>query len=290
MLWPVIKLQHVVGESVATIGTPFILFILTKLGKVLRYRHLHTIISLLFNAIIVYMDFVYICREGGNNELRYSLRSVFANTPVNNVWVVGGKPGWYTGNYIRIEQNKGSKYLNARANLQAIINSEEIPNKFILMNDDFYITKPIDRIPIYHGGSLADKADRYLNYSAASMHTKKLFETLNLLRENGVRNPLDYSLHVPMTIHKGLLQYSVDMGGAIRSVYGNMNRIGGYRLPVDDVKVHLKTIKHPASFDYLNNEHDLPFVSSSDQTFATMFRPVLKQFTRVSPWERHGKI
>lgn len=232
------------------------------------------------------MDFVYICRDGGNNELRYSLRTVFKNTPVNSVWVVGGKPDWYIGNHIRVAQDKGSKYLNARANLQAIIDSEEIPNKFILMNDDFYIIHPTDRIPVYHGGSLEEKAKRYLNYSAASLHTHQLFQTIDLLKKNGVQSPLDYSIHVPMTVHKELLEYSVEMGGAIRSVYGNMNRIGGLRLPVDDVKVHQALMTHPKSFDYLNNVHGLPFISSSDRTFPIIFRPVLKEFTTASPWER----
>lgn len=232
------------------------------------------------------MDFVYICRDGANNELRYSLRSICENTPLNSVWVVGGKPPWYTGPHIRVTQNHGSKYLNARANLQAVLDSDEIPDKFILMNDDFYVTRPIDKIPVYHGGSLEEKANRYLDYSAASMHARTLFQTIDLLKENGVPRPLDYSIHVPMTIHKENFRYAVNMGGAIRSVYGNMNRIGGTRLPVDDVKVYLKSITHPKSFDYINNEHDIPFLSSSDQSFPIIFRAALKKFTAATPFER----
>ena len=48
------------------------------------------------------MDIVYNCRPGKQNEeLRYSIRSVMENLPHDNLWVVGGKPEWYTGNYGR---------------------------------------------------------------------------------------------------------------------------------------------------------------------------------------------
>jgi hypothetical protein len=231
------------------------------------------------------MDFVYICRDGPNNELKYSIRSVYKNAPVNSLWVVGGRPGWYSGKYINVEQNHETKYLNAQANLRSIINNPYIPDKFILMNDDFYITQPIFKIPVYHGGSLEKKAEAYLNFKAKARHAQMLMETANLLKQNGVSTPLDYSLHLPMTMHKENLEHSVNMGGAIRSVYGNLNRIGGTRLPVHDVKVHGKDLIFPESFDYIKNEHQLPFLSSSDYTFNQLYRNTLKQFSEPSPEE-----
>ncbi len=231
------------------------------------------------------MDFVYICRNGRNPELQYSIRSVFKNSPVNSVWVVGGRPNWYSGNYVHVPQN-ASKYENARANLQAVINTAEIPEKFILMNDDFYIMNEINNIPVYHGGSLEKKANEYLNYRATSQHAKILLETVDLLKNNGVPNPLDYSLHIPMTIHKSNFKYAVEMGGAIRSVYGNMNRIGGTQLPVHDVKVHNKNILFPESFDYIENKYDIPFLSGSDYNFRQLHQSVLRQFNNPSPLEQ----
>ncbi len=89
-------------------------------------------------------DFVYICKDGANEELKYSIRSVVESFPEANIWLVGGKPEWYTGNYIEVEQ-KDSKYKNAVKNLQIICLSQEISESFILMNDDFYIIKKIKR-------------------------------------------------------------------------------------------------------------------------------------------------
>jgi hypothetical protein len=65
--------------------------------------------------------------------------------PEAKVWLVGGKPDWYSGNFIEVDQ-KHHKYANAINNLQALCNSEEISNNFILMNDDFFIIKPIKKL------------------------------------------------------------------------------------------------------------------------------------------------
>ena len=90
------------------------------------------------------MDLVYICRSGDNEELRYSIRSMVANVPHDNLWVVGGKPSWYIGKHIPVKQSD-DKYDNARNNLKAIVESSEISDRFILVNDDFYVTKPIKK-------------------------------------------------------------------------------------------------------------------------------------------------
>lgn len=44
VFWSVIKLKHIVRESVSTIGTPFVFFMLSNFRKVLGYRHLVLII------------------------------------------------------------------------------------------------------------------------------------------------------------------------------------------------------------------------------------------------------
>jgi hypothetical protein len=85
------------------------------------------------------MDFVYICKPGDNEELRYSIRSVLYSFPDANIWLVGGKPSWYSGNYIYVDQ-KHHKYANAINNLHAICDSNEISEEFVLMNDDFFIS------------------------------------------------------------------------------------------------------------------------------------------------------
>lgn len=231
------------------------------------------------------MNFVYICRNGRNEELRYSIRSLFENAPVSNIWVVGGKPTWYSGKYIPVIQG-ASKYENGKANLRAIMDSEQIPDSFVLMNDDFFVVSPISNIPTYHGGPLLDKVNRYKDFRASATYTKMLQGTYDILRENGVQRPLDYSIHVPMKMNKQNMEFAVSLGGAIRSVYGNMNRVGGQKLPVHDVKVHTKSIDFPESYKFMKNEFDLPFLSTSDATFPHVYRRKLREFSKRSPLER----
>ncbi len=119
------------------------------------------------------MDFVYICKDGDNDELKYSIRSVVASFPEANIWVVGGKPEWYVGNYIKVPQNL-TKYKNAFYNLKSITESNEISESFVLMNDDFYIIKKINNIDNYHGGSLLEKINLYQKINSNLM-LKKLF-------------------------------------------------------------------------------------------------------------------
>ena len=84
------------------------------------------------------MDFVYICRDGDNEELRYSIRSVIHSFPEASIWIVGGKPKWYSGNHIEVKQNS-VKYKNAVSNLLPICNSEEITDR-LLYEKDVFIT------------------------------------------------------------------------------------------------------------------------------------------------------
>ena len=59
------------------------------------------------------MDYVYTCRQGNNEELRYSLRSIEHNMPAGRVWVVGYRPDWYIGDFVQVK-DIGSKFENIR--------------------------------------------------------------------------------------------------------------------------------------------------------------------------------
>jgi len=156
------------------------------------------------------MDFVYICKDGVNEELKYSIRSVVESFPEANIWLVGGKPDWYIGNYIEVEQ-KESKYKNAVKNLQTICLSQEISESFILMNDDFYIIKKINKIENFHSGFLLDKINLYQKLNGNSQYTRKLSGTYKKLKALGFENPLDYELHVPMIMEKEKLKIVLEL-------------------------------------------------------------------------------
>jgi len=228
------------------------------------------------------MDIVYITRHGGNEELRYSMRSL-VNINHDKVFVVGGKPIWYYGNHIRVEDT-GAKYSHARANLEAVIKSKHISDDFILMNDDFYILEPIGDLQVYNQGALKDKMETYLSFAPRSRYTALIVKTYNFLLENGYDNPICYDLHVPMIMNKEKLKEVMATRKLWRSIYGNFNDLGGITIP--DVKVYnekgLEKIKH----DYLTSSQ--PFLSSQDSTFRQLKDALLHRlFPNPSKYERY---
>ena len=216
-------------------------------------------------------DYVYICREGENEELRYSIRSVVKHMPPGKIWVVGGKPDWYTGNYIPIAQRM-SKARNAISNLSAICSTKEISGDFILMNDDFFVIKPVKTIKQYHGGLLSEKIYLYQDLQPTSSYTRSLEETRRRLLRLGIEDPIDYEIHVPMAMNKSNLREVLGDKGLWRSLYGNLFKVSGKK--IDDVKVYTSSPLLRKSYDYL--EPKMEYISSDDESFRLLLKPMLE--------------
>ena len=230
------------------------------------------------------MDFVYICRDGANEELKYSIRSVVESFPNSNIWVVGGKPDWYIGNFIEVKQ-KESKYKNAVENLKTISVSEQISESFILMNDDFYIVKKIEKIENFHGGYLLDKINLYQKLNGNSQYTRKLSGTYKKLKALGFENPLDYELHIPMIMEKEKLKIILDLIDQFlwRSIYGNKFEVGGTEM--QDVKVYTTGPLVLKSYNLNIDNHT--YLSSADSSFNNIFNKILKdKFNQKTKFEK----
>jgi hypothetical protein len=228
------------------------------------------------------MDIVYICRSGKNEELRYSIRSVVKNLPHDNIWVVGQKPNWYTGNFIPVKDTR-MKYTNARNNLKALATNNDISKDFILMNDDFFIFKKIDELQYFYTGLLQDKALRFETFSASGAYTRMLYSTLEKLQELGIKDPLDYELHVPMIMNREKLLNVLKVKNTLwRSIYGNLYSVAGKQMP--DVKVYALNNRHRQSFDWENNLDY--FLSTQDATFENIKAKLLvNEFPLSSVYE-----
>lgn len=221
------------------------------------------------------MDLVYICRDGDNEELRYSIRSAIENIPHENIWVFGGKPDWYIGNHVRLKQN-GFKYDNARANLAAVARHYDVSENFILMNDDFYAIRPVESVLPLHRGTLQE----HLDMIKVNLGYKKFVqETQDLLVSMGVTEPLSYELHVPMVMTKAGLKKVIRMDGLWRSLYGNLYSVGGEKF--NDVKVH-----NTIDIDTLM-KNPLPYISSHEDTFQGILDGYFKDaFPNPSKYEK----
>ncbi len=226
------------------------------------------------------MDLVYICRAGENEELRYSIRSAEKNLKFDNLWIVGSAPSWYTGNLIEVPQI-GVKYAVARRNLKTLANSDRISNDFILMNDDFFVMKPMDKVEVWHGGSMVDKIKFRRSVAPNSAYTNMLNETYDVLKKSGMRDALDYELHTPLPMTRDGLRHVLDYGGLWRSLYANFNHIGGEEHK--DVKLYSTETKIENKDLDMNNSI---YLSTDDGSFTRLRDELLNQaFSQPSSYE-----
>jgi hypothetical protein len=237
------------------------------------------------------MDLVYICRDGDNEELRYSIRSAVQNMPHDKIWVVGGKPDWYIGPHIPVVQSS-TKYLNVAKNQTAAFSSDLISEEIVLMNDDFFIIKKIDEIKTYHNGLIIDMVKDFRRANVNSHYVKKLENTWRVMRRQfGLHQPLSYELHVPMPATKSGMLEAIKLGVASRTAYGNINNVGGESMK--DVKFYIGGLMDHKNYkeilDYTGSLEDLeyPYLSSSDTSFPILREKILEDlFPDPSPYEK----
>lgn len=216
--------------------------------------------------------FVYICRSGPNQELRYSLRSVDAFYPDADVWIVGGKPEWYIGNYIEVEQ-QDDPFENVRSSLDKIVNDSRIPNDIIIMNDDFFFVRHVETFAPYISGTLRDKIKHNLDNGITTSYVRRL-ERLNTHCKRYTDNPLDFDIHVPIHVKKNNLSLILDDNVMWRSNYGNRFIDPGSTVVMDDVKVYPRGSYFFKSYDYLSKRY--PFFSTQDSTFVRVHAKMLR--------------
>lgn len=145
------------------------------------------------------MDAVYIVRKGACNnlELLFSLRSL-KNLPHDRVFIVGYLPRWVRNVvHIPCEDPHKLKALNALHKITTACKDSRISEEFVLMNDDFFITKPIDALPTLHRGTISEHAA----YRAGRAQTGTYFDCVERTLE-AFPSGLDYSLHTPFVYGK----------------------------------------------------------------------------------------
>lgn len=188
------------------------------------------------------MDAVYPLHPaaGDFDELRYSLRTLEANTRVERVHFFGGKPAWLKTDLHVTTRQRRNKWANARTNLRVALESDAVSDPFVLMNDDFFVLKPVDPLPMWHGGPITEWVNgvsaRYTEY------LKWSWDTYRLLRKLGHEDPLWWDLHTPILVSKEAMHDALILtdrhGGGLhpRTLMANLSGLQGERAPTHDVK------------------------------------------------------
>jgi len=136
----------------------------------------------------------------------------------------------------------------------------EVSDPFLMFNDDFYVMRAMDKVPVLHNGP----QEKVIEEHAKSTYREAMEKTATLIDSD---NPMGYEIHSPMEFEKTGLALVLSLGAKVprlqyRTVYGNLMDIGGTQC--SDIKVYRTTKGN----DYKN----WSLLSTSDRTFK--FHPV----------------
>ena len=196
------------------------------------------------NSPLKNLDVVYFCRDGENEELRYSLRSVEKNFPYHKVWIFGEKPNDIEPDeFVYISQERvgnNTKWDRVREMMRKVCLNSNVTDDFVLFNDDFYVMAPVDELPPMYRCSLYEYIVRIeiKNNNQPSRYSQELRRATVALDKLGLPCQ-SYELHLPMILNKHKL---LEVLGAFpdlhctRSLYGNYHHLEAVQH--DDVKIY----------------------------------------------------
>lgn len=183
-------------------------------------------------------------------ELRYSLRSL----QPEDCWLIGAKPDWYQGSFIK-QGETGIATLNIWQKLLTACNTPAISDPFIYGNDDYFYLRPFELKNWY--GQLTGNS----SYKQLARHT------MEILKYNDLPT-LFFDVHRPMLIHKEPFKESyeffgnhlkVNLGLVVKSCYGNYAGLSG-------------TLIEDCKLAYWNGEPDKDMFSIGDGCIDVRFR------------------
>ena len=207
-------------------------------------------------------DIVYFLRDGSNEELRYSLRSVDENFAYNKIWFVGGKPENISPDeYMSINQTGMDKFERVRNMLLKCCRNDNITEEFWLFNDDFFVMLPSLDDTQWTNGTLQQ---RILNIEAKenagmpTAYSQKLRHLVRTLEKDGLPT-LNYAVHKPMLINRKKMLETLEKyphEPMFRALYGNYWHIKAK----DDIDCKIRRCDRPL-------KPGKQFISTSDLSF-----------------------
>jgi hypothetical protein len=141
-----------------------------------------------------------------------------------------------------------------------------------MMNDDFFVMKPVFDMPLLDMGPMSNVIASYeTRYPEGSPYIDTMKMLRNILIDKGVLNPVSYELHVPIPLNKShvktLYEKSPDGLYQFRTAYGNSIDVEGRT--IIDPKIFLENRHNPIEYQkdpeaYLNSQ---TFLSATGGSF-----------------------
>ena len=235
------------------------------------------IVSVLTISFASDMDIVYPLRNCNIcEELVYSLRSL-ENLPHDKIFFVGGFPNNIRRDNITYipRAQTSTKWENSTENIKTACLDSRVSDNFVLMNDDFFILKPLQNVEkelCFNLGTVEEVYRKYHNRGMSqTAYVKGMEETKQFLKDLGISEPICFELHIPMIFNKQKFLDifklpNIDKISVLhwRTVYGNLYQKSSVQR--EDVKVLIK--------DVFTESKD-KFLSSGDATWGKV-KPFLK--------------
>ena len=176
-------------------------------------------------------DVLYAVRHGEvNAALRLSLRSL-ANLPHRRVFIAGFCPSWVRGVTVVETPRRANKFDSIEENVRRGLAHPEMGDEVIYMNDDFYVTRPVERVPVTHGGPV----DQYNGQQELKTRMRQTVRELRGTVRPPCRDLLTYDgVHMPLPLETGVAVTCLEMiprACLWRTWYGNLHDIGGEQVP-----------------------------------------------------------
>lgn len=235
------------------------------------------------------MDLVYIVKHSDrNDDLKYSLRSVYKFCNYRKIWIIGYKPNWVQNvEYVETVQT-GTKWQNSMLNWETACKTEGISDNFVLMNDDFIAIHPVYNIAKDVNVCLNNidvVANRYSKKHASRWQSGFILAE-ELLKQLNINTMYNMETHLPFIVNKKqyldmlklpqIKQFDPTKVLHKRSIYYNLYHKDSDQNPhkISDVKI---TLNKDLSDMFLNEN----WVSVFDDVIGNILKyPRINMFLR----------
>lgn len=217
----------------------------------------------------------------GTKELQMCLKLIKKNLIVeyNEVFVVGDEVDFPLMDGVRnliVQEQKYNKWLDSSFLVQHFI--EEIGGKFILFNDDFFLTGKVDNIPYYHFSTLDERSLTTNIIDAKTNRLKPSAYGLNILKFIDLFGDFDnYEVHLPMIIeYPEIMSNSIRLGKELdcpalkRTLYMKLLKDRG-------IEYNATNIQHDCKFGEPLKIMQYPFFSLTDSKEFEVFESDLNR-------------